>query len=49
MEEESVEHLSLIDFGEVWQTSVEVGDCRHLWDWLVYNGYVISQKGVDNV
>lgn len=43
MEDERVEPLSLIDFGEVWGTSVEVGDCRHLWDWLNYNGYVKPQ------
>lgn len=46
MEESEVEPISLIDFAEVWETSVEVGDCRHLWDWLVYNGYVIPQNGV---
>lgn len=44
MPESNVELISLIDFSKVWETSVEVGDCRHLWDWLVYNGYVIPQK-----
>ncbi len=40
MEEEHVEPISLITFSEVWKTSVEVGDCRHLWDFLNYNGYI---------
>lgn len=45
MEEDSVvDSISLIDFSDVWTTSVEVGDCRHLWDWLVYNGYVVTEK-----
>lgn len=46
MEEGCVEPLSLIDFGEVLETSVEVGDCRHLWDCLNYNGYIIPEKEV---
>lgn len=47
MMEEPVEHISLIHFSEVWETRVEVGDCRHLWDWLVYNGYIIPEKEVE--
>ena len=42
--EESVEEVSLIDFEEVWETSVEIGDCRHLWDWLAYRGHIITEK-----
>lgn len=49
MEEEYVEPISLIDFNEVWQDSVEVGDCRHLWDYLNYNGHIklFNDKGED--
>lgn len=44
MNEDSVEKLSLIDFGEAWETSVKVGDCRHLWDWMLYNGHILAQE-----
>lgn len=40
MEEDYVEPIALIDFEEAWKTSLEVGDCRHLWDYLNYNGYI---------
>lgn len=44
MNEDQVEPINLPEFSEVWETSVEVGDPRHLWDWLVYNGYVLVEK-----
>ncbi len=40
MEEDYIEPISLIDFAKVWETSLEVGDCRHLWDYLNYNGHI---------
>lgn len=43
-EENAVEPVSLIDFYEVWETSIKVGDCRHLWDWLNCNGHIVPQR-----
>ena len=43
-EEDYIEPLSLIEFSEVWETSVEVGDCRHLWDYLNYNQHIKTYK-----
>lgn len=40
MEDEYVEPISLIDFDKVWETSLGVGDSRHLWDYLNYNGHI---------
>lgn len=40
MEEDYIEPISLVDFAEVWKTSLEVGDCRHLWDYLNYNDHI---------
>ena len=45
MEEDNVEKISLIDFKTVWDTSVEIEDPLLLWDYLVYNGYIIPQQG----
>ena len=38
--EEDVERISLIDFMEVFESSIVMGDGRHLWDWLNYNEYI---------
>ncbi len=49
MEEFHVEELSLIDFMRVYETSLSMGDGRHLWDWLNYNEHIktITEEGQD--
>lgn len=46
-EDEQVAPVSLIDFEDIWQDSVIMGDSRHLSDWLVYNGHIIPQQEED--
>ena len=43
-DEEEITAVSLIDFEEVWGGSLVMGDCRHLWDWLNYNGHIKTIK-----
>ena len=39
--EESVEPISLVDYSEAFYG---VDRYMDIWDWLVYNGYVIVEK-----
>ena len=43
-DEVEVVPLSLIDFEEVWEGSLIMGDCRHLWDYLNYNEHIKTIK-----
>jgi len=38
--EEDIEKISLIDFMKVYESSIVMGDGRHLWDWLNFNGHI---------
>ena len=39
--EESVNLISLVDYSEAFH---DVDRCMDIWDWLVYNGYVVVEK-----
>lgn len=43
--EDTIEEIKLTDFLEVYDTSIDMQDGRHLWDWLNHNGYIKVEGG----